>query len=436
MKNRKSIQILRGGQNYDPSTSQEVLVDGQPFYSKKTKKLYIGDGVTELKNLQGTDIGLNLENGEGEGSIEQKDFIYTGDSIVFSDGTKGIQNGDTVPGAIASGQGAVALGGLRYDYYTSPETHAANLVIDPESTENWGRTPTSAEGNQSFAFGASCHAIGTFSVSGVKDSISYQRGSVSIGGSCIAGKTEEEFNEFWYDANQDKAINGGKGKKDGFITDSQGYNYKESYAFSIALGDTVTAIGRGSVALCGSTLASGPYALAAGYSAKATSQVSIALGHQTISSGSASIAAGYNVKAISSGSISLGYSSDSSAGISRGVGTVALGTNCIAGDDSGTDYGATAIGFGALSVRRGAVALGKYNKLTEGAMLMVGNGLGDSNRSNAFEVLEDGRAKVQSAPTEANDVVRKVDLDNAISTFDNNKISSDIDKAFFDSLYN
>ena len=35
--NRKSIQILRGSATYDPSTSQEVLVDGQPFYSKKTK---------------------------------------------------------------------------------------------------------------------------------------------------------------------------------------------------------------------------------------------------------------------------------------------------------------------------------------------------------------------------------------------------------------
>lgn len=49
--NHKSIQILRGSATYDPTTSTEVLLDGQPFYSKKTKKLYIGDGVTELKNL-------------------------------------------------------------------------------------------------------------------------------------------------------------------------------------------------------------------------------------------------------------------------------------------------------------------------------------------------------------------------------------------------
>lgn len=35
--NNKSIQILRGSAAYDPLTSDEVLLDGQPFYSKKTK---------------------------------------------------------------------------------------------------------------------------------------------------------------------------------------------------------------------------------------------------------------------------------------------------------------------------------------------------------------------------------------------------------------
>ena len=49
--NAQSLQILRGAITYDPSSSEEVLLDGQPFYSKKTKKFYIGDGVTKLKSL-------------------------------------------------------------------------------------------------------------------------------------------------------------------------------------------------------------------------------------------------------------------------------------------------------------------------------------------------------------------------------------------------
>ena len=58
--NHKSVQILRGAKSYDPATSSEVLLDGQPFYSKKTKKLYIGDGITPLSELEGTQLGSNV----------------------------------------------------------------------------------------------------------------------------------------------------------------------------------------------------------------------------------------------------------------------------------------------------------------------------------------------------------------------------------------
>ena len=37
MANNKSIQILRGAEGFDPSVSDEILLDGQLFYSKKTK---------------------------------------------------------------------------------------------------------------------------------------------------------------------------------------------------------------------------------------------------------------------------------------------------------------------------------------------------------------------------------------------------------------
>ena len=51
MAGQNSIQILRGGVNYNPYTSEEILLDGQPFYSKKTRKLYIGDGTNKIKDL-------------------------------------------------------------------------------------------------------------------------------------------------------------------------------------------------------------------------------------------------------------------------------------------------------------------------------------------------------------------------------------------------
>lgn len=44
-------------------------------------------------------------------------------------------------------------------------------------------------------------------------------------------------------------------------------------------------------------------------------------------------------------------------------------------------------------------------------MLVVGNGDRDNYRTNAFEVYQDGRAKVQTAPKDNDDVVRKLELD-------------------------
>lgn len=62
-------------------------------------------------------------------------------------------------------------------------------------------------------------------------------------------------------------------------------------------------------------------------------------------------------------------------------------------------------------------AFGRYNNPTTGHILEVGNGSGNS-RSNAFAVLEDGRAKVQSAPVDDDDVVRKLELDNLSNNID------------------
>lgn len=52
---------------------------------------------------------------------------------------------------------------------------------------------------------------------------------------------------------------------------------------------------------------------------------------------------------------------------------------------------------------------GHYNKSVANALMEIGNGTSSDDRKNAFVVLEDGRAKVQSAPTENNDVLRYQD---------------------------
>lgn len=65
----------------------------------------------------------------------------------------------------------------------------------------------------------------------------------------------------------------------------------------------------------------------------------------------------------------------------------------------------------------GALLIGQYNEIqnNSGRLFIVGNGT-SKNRKNAFEVLNDGRVKVQSAPVDDNDVVRKLELNNGLST--------------------
>lgn len=53
---------------------------------------------------------------------------------------------------------------------------------------------------------------------------------------------------------------------------------------------------------------------------------------------------------------------------------------------------------------------GKFNKNSPDNIFEIGYGTDTNNRLNAFEVLKDGRAKVQSAPTENDDVVRLQEL--------------------------
>lgn len=67
------------------------------------------------------------------------------------------------------------------------------------------------------------------------------------------------------------------------------------------------------------------------------------------------------------------------------------------------------------------VVSGKYSAANEKALVKVGNGTADDARANAFEVLDDNRAKVYGAPFEDTDVVRflelKSKLDNSSDSF-------------------
>ena len=200
MKNQKSIQILSGTREKILKNKYEKLLKGQPLYNLTDNTLSIGDENSNIdklpiatNELHGNMDGIKSTNAQGvydysisyvdnKGISIKNNVKYDGESIIFSDGSIGTQKGDIIPGAEATGIQSMAFGGLRYDYFNPEEN-------------NWGKTPTSAEGNQSFAAGGSVHAHGDWSAAFGKDNDAYQRGGFVTGNGCRVGMTEEEFNE-------------------------------------------------------------------------------------------------------------------------------------------------------------------------------------------------------------------------------------------------
>ena len=96
--------------------------------------------------------------------------------------------------------------------------------------------------------------------------------------------------------------------------------------------------------------------------------------------------------------------------VSNGNGNVVLGAENTLFDVRYT----TIIGRGNIidntSLYEGKCVVGRFNNQKPDTMFEVG--VGDyNNRLNGFEVLKDGRAKVQTAPKDNTDVVRKLELD-------------------------
>lgn len=155
---------------------------------------------------------------------------------------------------------------------------------------------------------------------------------------------------------------------------ASGMNTQAIGNYSFATGVSTSATGEGSVATGMGTESAGNYSFSTGYNTSATGDLSAAIGHNTSATGYASFAAGGASTASAAYSFSLGEGLEAAA--------------------------------------QNQFVVGKYNSARGDALFAVGNGSNASPlyRSNAFAVLSDGRAKVQAAPIEDDDVVRKGDL--------------------------
>jgi hypothetical protein len=318
---------------------------------------------------EGAAFNLNLENGEGEGSVQQK-------------GGK----------ASAIGAGSVALNGG----YDSDDSDALGV-----------------------------RANGVCSIAGGIDSVTYQIGSYSVGKDCIAGMTAKEFLEKYPNEIDDwgktYAESWSLAHAEGLETEARGRNSHAQNRGTKALANDSSASGVESEAH-GSNGAN-----ANGFKTKAIGADSFTANNQAVASGDHAASFNTGGDAAGTNAFKTGDNNYSKGACSStfGADNTAF-TYCAFVGGKNSQSSTTAqytfqYGEGLRIVANNQAVVGKYNINDSSAyngvlpVFTVGYGTSDNDRKDVFNVLRDGRAKVYGAPTEENDVVRKKELDEAIA---------------------
>lgn len=350
-------------------------------------RIQVADGVSgndavnfnQLSAVESSVSGLNIQNGSGTKAIQQK-----------QDGTTGT-----------------------FDF-TDKNPNAT--ALDPILT---GQIPYGATGDFAVSFGGKSAAQGKRSVSAGTTTIAKGKYSAAFGDNSVALGNES------FVANS--------------VTTASGQG-------ASAFGNSTIASGYNSFAEGNSTVASGQVSHAAGTGTKATSNNQFVIGAYnkidedqmfivgvgssdenrrngfTVNKGGIAYMSGDKIateKVVTDNcndvlTESQGYTDSSIDGLKTIIkqNIITYKLNVGSGDNNNVvSQGASAaIGVGLNTNAYAQTVLGRYNKPDSDAFFIVGNGT-PGNIQNAFEVLNDGRAKVQSAPVDTDDVVRKLELD-------------------------
>ena len=213
---------------------------------------------------------------------------------------------------------------------------------------------------------------------------------------------------------------------EGHHSHAEGYQSQAGGNASHAEGTRTRALNERAHAEGGETLASGRMSHAEGSLTVASGLASHAEGEQSTAEGQATHAEGFNTLAKQGAAHAEGWATNALGmySHSEGCGTL-TSQSAIAAHAEGYKTKATgeyshAGGLRTKATAQAQTALGKYNKEDVDALLIIGNGTGDSEseRKNAFVVKNDengnGYAEVQTIGISPNSVVTKEYVDSAI----------------------
>ena len=187
----------------------------------------------------------------------------------------------------------------------------------------------------------------------------------------------------------------------GSVSTAMGRGPNASGFVSTAMGNFTTASGLLSNAMGDFTTASGSRSTAMGTLTTASDEASTALGERTTASGRASTAMGWSTTASNSASTAMGYFTTAS-----GFASTAMGSNATA-----SGRASTAMGESTRAQAYASLVLGRWNVIAGSTsswvgtepVLVVGNGEGDSLRSNAFTLLKNGNLTIAGTYSNGSD---------------------------------
>lgn len=361
-----SIQLKRG-QSSARKQSTIVLEDGQPFFEKDTKKLYVGDKSTALKNLKPIN-SVNIQDSETKGSLKQlKDADFT---LVNLNSDK---TGQTIL-SDAVGQFSTALGGKSRAEGKRSFTSGTQTIAQGNYSAAFGNNSISegvnsfVEGSQNISRGNSSHAenannlaIGDNShVEGVENT------STHIGAH-VQGNKNGSFGKYSH-------TEGGENVSS--TTNDCTYVHVEGYK------NTMKPTGQDDPQ--GSSGAGGG-------SGTAPSTPNVWATH----------IGGIENSASGTCSFTGGYQNDNGGNM-----TFITGSNNVIYNNIARS---SLLGYNLKSNADNQTIVGRYNALNKNALFIVGNG-SIGKDSNAFSVLADGRVQSSAAAKDSNDLTRLTDV--------------------------
>lgn len=268
---------------------------------------------------------------------------------------------------------------------TNPETHEITYTIpkDIEGDTLIG-TGALAEGYNTNAIQIGSHSEGINTVALGKYSHAEGRGSVA-GGYCshAEGRDTKTKGMYAFASGRNSEANG-----DYSFAAIQG---KANGLNSLSVGTSTQANGDYSIALGHGTVVAGNEAIGIGQNNTASAVSATAIGSSNTASGNYAAAFNYDNTASGYGASAFGTGTTASGGrsLSFGYNTQALNTTSVAGGASSIANGDSSIAFGtrANSTASNQVVFGKDNATNNNALLIVGDGTSQSAKHNAFEVL-------------------------------------------------